>query len=149
MASSIYQGQQFSGDHWWFTVEAARCVDEPEKDVMPSVEIHVVEHTNREDSVPHAEVTVRGRKNIEAVMKACQYALSAMGSKLGKEELVGNEVTALELLTARKKLRAAELAEALMCGYNDAFGLLTVLVGKGLAHMWRDGETFELIEKVS
>ena len=78
---SYYQGQQFTG-HGWFLVEAARCREEkPEQDVLPHIEISVVIHTNRDDLVPAQQIQVRGKKNLEAVLKACQFALSQFDSK--------------------------------------------------------------------
>ena len=83
MVSSLYQGQQFVG-HEWFLVGAARCKEEDrEKDILPHIEISVVAHTNREDDVSARKMEIRGRLNIEAVFKACQFALSQFDSKIG------------------------------------------------------------------
>ncbi len=107
---SLYQGQQFVG-HGWFLVCGARCKEEDlEHDVLPNVEISIVAHTNREDDVPARKLEIRGRKNIEAVFKACQYALSQFDSKTGP--LGATAYCILGLLSEHYELTIQQLMEA-------------------------------------
>lgn len=140
-----YESQQFCGQSWFLT-DGSRSISSKEDD--PSISISICEHTTGEDHVYPKHIHVKGRMNIEAVLKACQYALKIDTSAVkSNDDFSDEEISFFSTVYLRilehESVTVSQLCELLLSEEDRTSRAVQNLVERGMVK--QEGDTIRAI----